>query len=498
MEKNSETTNALKNKNLGLIEYTFLSMAIIAPLAMIVGNASGAVSYAGMAAPLIPLIGAIFILFASLPILEYSRFLPFAGGYYGLAELGFGKAAGKWVALGYLASEIIASGVLQAGFIPFILFTSIQLVYHILLPMWLYYVIMVLILIWGFLSTIWNVRTSFKFIIYVVASELVIVILYSIIGLAYVFPHWTITPFLPSSSPTGWSGLFLGVVLAGFLFYGGYGTSLPFSEEGKSRETMWKALLLGIVISAVVGILGMYSEVVLIGPSNISTLASSVNPAVTAFFPLLGYIGVWILLIDYVFTIMIVSTGMMSAGARILYALGRDGFFDKKTNEKITKLDVKNIPRNAAIVVFILDFIVSIVLSALMFYLYGYYSGMFYVPFLAGSMFVAAWYFHHIVPDLAMMRALPKKFKQKLTTPRNLFISVISPLAGAAIFIYSFYEGYSSLTEPYLGGLIVILLMMVIFAIWVGIKQKRGTLGRSFIDEALLQEYLKQLKEKSN
>jgi len=187
--KNSETTNALKNKNLGLIEYTFLSMAIIAPLAMIVGNASAAVSYAGMAAPLIPLIGAIFILFASLPILEYSRFLPFAGGYYGLAELGFGKAVGKWVALGYLASEIIASGVLQAGFIPFILFTSIQLVYHILLPMWLYYVIMVLILIWGFLSTIWEVRTSFKFIIYVVASELVIVILYSIIGLAYVFPH---------------------------------------------------------------------------------------------------------------------------------------------------------------------------------------------------------------------------------------------------------------------------------------------------------------------
>jgi len=39
------------------------------------------------------------VIFLTIPILEYTRLAKFAGGYYGAAELGFGKAVGKFVAL---------------------------------------------------------------------------------------------------------------------------------------------------------------------------------------------------------------------------------------------------------------------------------------------------------------------------------------------------------------------------------------------------------------
>ena len=489
MENNN--FSSLKNKKLGLMAYSFLSMAIIAPLAMIVGNAAGSVTYAGMAAPLIPIVGAIFILFASLPIFEYTRLIPFAGGYYGLAELGFGKAVGKWVALGYLGSEVFASGVLQASFIPFVVFTTVQLLYNVLLPQWLYFVILLLVLVWGYVSTLRNVRMTFQFIIAVVVTELLIVIAFSLAGLNTV-QHLSLAPFSVSSSPTGFSGLFLGVVLTGFLFYGGYGTSIPYSEEGSSRQTMWKALLIGILVTAAVGVLGMYAEVSIIGPSKIGTIASSVNPAVTAFYSIVGPVGIWILIIDYVLAIMIVATGMLGAGARVIYSLSRDGFFPGKINQIGSKLDAKrNVPTGASLMMFVLNVVTSLIVASIIFYEYGYYNGMFYIPFLTGSIFVAMWYFHHIVPDLAMIRALPRKFKRKLTTPRNFFISVVSPLGGAAIFIYAFIEGYSTLAEPYTAGLAFVVIVMLVFAIWVAAKHFRGTLGRSFIEE----EQLKHIDE---
>jgi amino acid transporter len=478
--------SSLKDKKLGLVMYSFLSMAIIAPLAMIVGNASGSVTYAGMAAPLIPIVGAIFILFASLPIFEYTRFIPFAGGYYGLAELGFGKAVGKWVALGYIGSEVFASGILQASFIPFVVFTTVQLLYGVLLPQWLFFVIMILVLVWGYLSTLRNVRMTFQFIVGIVITEILLVVIFSIAGLSTVHTL-SLAPFSISSSPTGFSGLFLGVILTGFLFYGGYGTSIPYSEEGNSQKTMWKALLIGILVTAIIGVLGMYAEVEIIGASKIGTIASSVNPAVTAFYPIVGQVGIWVLIVDYVLAIMIVATGMLGAGARVIYAMSRDNFFPKKINEIGSRLDTKrNVPSGGALIMFVLNLITSLIISSLIFYEYGYYNGMFYIPFLTGSIFVAMWYFHHIVPDLAMMRALPKKFKRKLTTPRNLFVSVISPLGGAAIFTYAFIEGYSTLVEPYTAGLVFVILTMILLAVWVVIKHHRGTLGRSFVEEKQL------------
>lgn len=483
--------NNLKNKNISLTALTALSMAIIAPIAMAIGNSSGAATYAGFAMPLIPIIGIIFILFASAPVLEYTKYISFAGGYYGLAELGFGRVVSKWVGVGNLVTELIGSGVLQSTFVPFVIITSVFSAFGILLPIWLYFILVIAIIGWGYFTTVRNIRLTTSFIISVVFAEIIITLGASLYTL-FVLPRYdlTLAPFLISSSPTGIRGIMLGVILTGFLFFSGYGTGLSYSEEAKlPKKTIWRSIILAILISGIVGVIAMYTEAVAIGKTSISTLVSSLDPAVIAFEPHIGPIFMGIFIAIFVVGIMAVTTGLFGAAARLTYSLSRDNFFSGKIGKYCSELDPKhNNPVHAANVILPINIFSTLFAALLMIHIYGYLSGIFNVYFLAGSMFVAFWYVHHIIPDIAMMRALPRKFGQKLTKPWNFFVSIICPIAGAIILIYSFVEGYSALTEPYFGGLIFVLVSLAAIAVYVVIKYFKNTIGESFIDEKLENE----------
>lgn len=483
--------SGLKNKNISLLALTALSMAIIAPIAMAIGNSSAAATYAGFAMPLIPIIGIIFILFASAPVLEYTKYIAFAGGYYGLAELGFGKAVSKWVGVGNLVTEIIGSGVLQSTFVPFVIITSVLSAFGILLPIWVYFILVISIIGWGYFTTVRNIKLTTSFIVGVVFAEIIITVGASLYTL-FILPRSDLTlgPFLISSSPTGIKGIMLGVILTGFLFFSGYGTGLSYSEEAKlPKKTIWRSIILAILISGIVGVVAMYTEAVAIGKTSITTVASSLDPAVIAFEPHIGPVFMAIFIAVFVVGIMAVTTGLFGAAARLTYSLSRDNFFGGKIGKYCSELDTKyNNPVHAANVILPINVLSTLFAALLMIHIYGYLNGIFNVYFLAGSMFVAFWYVHHIVPDLAMIRALPKKFGQRLTQPWNFFVSIICPIAGAIILIYSFVEGYSSLTEPYFGGLLFVIFSFIAIAVYVIIKYFRKTLGESFIDEKLENE----------
>jgi len=61
--KDNDAKTELIPGQLGLWSLVFMTVAAIYPMAMAVSNASSAVSYSGFAAPLVPLIGALVILF---------------------------------------------------------------------------------------------------------------------------------------------------------------------------------------------------------------------------------------------------------------------------------------------------------------------------------------------------------------------------------------------------------------------------------------------------
>ncbi len=471
-----EKSTELSKKKVGLWAMAFLTVAAIYPMAMAVSNAAAAVQYGGFAAPLIPIIGAVLILLATVPILEYSRIASFAGGYYGLAELGFGKAVGKFVGLDNLM-YFFTFDVLNYTAFAYVMYTSLDYMFQYILPSWVFILLSVLFMFAMFLVTVLDLSISLKAVIISGIIQVVILVVYSLIVIAKT-PYNSTLAFSFSSAPGGASGLFLGVILAGFLFYTGYGVPLFFSEEGKAPfRDVWRAIIIGVVIPTVVGVLTIYAEVVAVGLPHASALVSDLSPGLAAFMPYLGLPAAFLF-----FLVALVGQGFGGfvpgmTTARLLYSMGRDNFMGGKF---LSKVSSKGIPVNAAIVNLVIGLAATVIDESVMIYYYGLTQGVFDALFLAGSMAVAYWFIHHIIPDISLAFYLHRK-KQKLTTLRNLLISIVAPAGAIALFVYSFYEGYSSLTEPYFGGLIFVLVTSAIMAIYVAIKYVRNTLGTSYI-----------------
>jgi len=210
----------------------------------------------------------------------------------------------------------------------------------------------------------------------------------------------------------------------------------------------------------------MYSEVAAIGLSHASNLSSELSPGLAAYIPYLGLAAGWLF---FIVALLGQAFGGFVPGmsfTRLLYAMGRDKFVGSKF---LTKVNSKGSPTNAALFNAVAGSLVTVIIELLMIHFYGVTQGPFFALFLAGSMVVALWFIHHIIPEMALAFYLHKSGK-KVTTPRNFLISVVAPAGGVVLFVYAFYEGYSSLTEPYFGGLIAVFIIAIIAAIIVTIN----------------------------
>ncbi|MEM3363832.1 MAG: hypothetical protein QXR21_06015, partial [Thermoplasmatales archaeon] len=166
---------------------------------------------------------------------------------------------------------------------------------------------------------------------------------------------------------------------------------------------------------------------------------------------------------------------------RLLYSMGRDKFMAARW---LTKVNKQGSPVNAALLNAILGAVVTIITEVLMIHFYGVTQGPFYALFIAGSMVVALWFIHHIVPEFALAFYI-KKLGKRILTLRNFLVSILAPAGGVVLFIYAFYEGYSSLTEPYFGGLMVVFALTIVAIIIVWYKHAKGTLGDSYVTSTI-------------
>jgi len=481
----------LKKDVLGMWGLAFLTVAALYPMAMGVSNAAAAVTYGGLAAPLILVIGALLILFMSIPVLEYARLTQFAGGYYGLCELGFGKGVGKYVALVNLLYFIFFD-VLTASAFAFIIYTSLFYLAGYTLPSWAFVLLSLGVLVALYGINTFNLSVSAKLVILSGILQLIVMIVFGAIVIART-PYNTLRAFDPSEAPGGLGGVMLGTILAGFLFYTGYGVPLFFAEESKAAfKSVWRSIALGVIVPTLVGIFAVYSEVVAMNPANVGSLANDWNPAVVAYLPYLGLGGailyVAVALLGQAFGAFVPGMG----SARLIYSMARDNFID---SEWLRKVHPKyGTPANAGLLNLVVGALATLLVEGLMFSLYGYHQGVFNSVLLAGSMVVAYWFLHHMIPDVSLA-FLYRRFGVKILALRNFLISVVAPGAGLALFIYSFYEGYSSLSEPYLGGFIFFAASAVVGAIYVWNRARRGKLGESMVLSKINDELLKKLRQ---
>ncbi len=471
MEKTS-----LNRRQLGLWTLVALSMGSIYPLSFAVSNGAGAVVYAGFAAPIVPIFAALAILLVSVPALMFSKKVSFAGGYYGFAESGFGKATGKYVALVNMFYFILMD-VVSVVAVSYILSTALSALYNYTLPLYIYIIIALIATFLMFIFTVFNIRISGKSILIVVALQIIIVVVLSIITIAKT-PYNSIQAFNVFKAPAGVTGVMFASVTAGFLFFTGYGAPFYFAEETKtSQKLVWKSVIISIVILTIVSVLVTYAEVAAVGLSNAGTLATDWNPAVVAFSIYIGTIGTLVfLIIALIGQIWAGIVGGMS-GARLIYAMARDDFLFPKSFA-ITHKKYKT-PVRAAFFELVITALLTIIAPIALVYSYGYSLGIFYSLFLFGALTTFMWIIQHLIADAAAVPFFRNIYKR--LTYKVVISTLIPTLAAAILFIYADLTSYIGVGEPYLGGLIAMFVLLIVSLIYILYLHKHNEMGKSMV-----------------
>ncbi len=271
--------------------------------------------------------------------------------------------------------------------------------------------------------------------------------------------------------------------VSGFLTFEAYGNGLFFSEEGiNSRKTLWRAIIIGVLLATVIGSIIIYSE--LAAYPNITGLSASPLPLVTSYLSFIGKIGVLFLAFIYVpFYFSSNIIGASGAQARLLYSLSRDKFIKSRW---LSKLSRSKTPANAALVNFIVASVMTILVLAIMIPVYGYNeTSLFYVAFAPYTAATILWYFYHGIPDVSLYFYY-RRSGIKVSFARKLFASIIAPAFGLGIFAYAFYDGViSNLVEPYFAFVLIAIIIVIVSAIFVIYKGYTNSLGDSVIERTM-------------
>jgi len=481
---------ALKRNSIGFFAFIVLTFtglaAYIAPI-----EVSPFFTYAGAAALWPIILGFVLFALVSLPILEYSRIAPFAGGYYGLSELGFGRVSGKFTALvNYSFYNFIQ--VANGFFIGWLVVDTIDLIYGVLVSFWIWVLVTIVALLVTYLVGSLSAKNLGRLLTVAGTTMAVIVIAFSL----YVIiksPYNSAYYFNPANSSAGFGGIATATAVVGFFLFAGYGIALFFSEEGvQPRKNVWKAIYGGLIVATLIIGIVTYSMLVAVPRGELAAVGTSALPQLVTW---IRYIPTPVL-VGLNFLIAIIAMlgfgSQTGSQARILYSLGRDDFIK---NNWVKKLNPKSsIPSRAVLVNLILALVSMLLVMAIFIHIYGYNPNSIAVAwFVSGTISTLFWFLHHFIPEVGLYPFIRKHRKYiKFSTGRIIVSSLIVPIVATAMFIYIFYLGIvSDLVEPYFGALIGVVILTFVLLGYVIFKYYRHTIGSSAVSD-IAKEFIEQ------
>src|SRR5438128_5767497 len=134
-----ETT--LKRDSLGLLAATMQAITHIAPAIAALFFTQFIVSLAGVTAPLAYIIAVLVVLMLGNTLVQFSRHLPSAGGYYTYVSRTLGTRWGFLTAWMYILYSPLSGGAIY-GFFGFILSNELKANYNVDIP-WLWWVLII-------------------------------------------------------------------------------------------------------------------------------------------------------------------------------------------------------------------------------------------------------------------------------------------------------------------------------------------------------------------
>ena len=338
-EKHLRVVDAV-SQSVGFMGPVF-SSALLIPLVVGAGASSKG---AGVATPVAIILAGIGIGAIGWIISAYARRIHAAGALYDYVTDGFGKRVGfvaGWVYYG--CTTLLASGIVVV--VGGITSDFLHSAYGIGVPYWILDLVYALLL---FSFLYFGVRISTRVQLALVFSS-VLIMLGFFISIIIRGGHGgnTLTPFNPSASADGWSGIFFGIIY-GILLFVGFESAANLGEEtAHPKRSVPIAIIGSVLVVGLIFVIGAYAQDIGFG-LNATKWAASPAPLFT-----LGAHGAFgnsilldLLNIVVILDIMAVGIGASVSTTRGMFAMARD----RRIPKSFAKVDRKyGTPINAII-----------------------------------------------------------------------------------------------------------------------------------------------------
>jgi len=325
-------TTELKPESLGLLSVTMQAITHIAPAIAGLFFTQFLVTLAGVTSPLAYLIGVVVVLMLGNTLIQFSRQLPSAGGYYTYVSRSLGARAGFLTSWMFILYSPMAGGVV-CGFFGFIAAGELKASYGWDVP-WLWWVS---ILVWASIVAALQYRgieLSARTLLITGGAEIVIVLALAATGFANSGPGGaSLSVFNPSNigvgTGLGLSGFTLAIVLA-VQGLTGWEAAAPLAEETKDpKRNVPGSVLLSIIILGVFLVFTYWGTITGFGVNNVQGIVNSPDTPGLALARRVWGGGWWFVLIAMMSSTIAVTLATANVSTRMWYALGRNGAFPK-------------------------------------------------------------------------------------------------------------------------------------------------------------------------
>jgi amino acid transporter len=315
----------LKHGALGLVGATMQAITHIAPAIAALFFTQFIVSLAGIRAPLAYLIGVIVVLMLGNTLVQFSKHLPSAGGYYTYVSRALSPRAGFLTSWMYVLYSPLSGGPIYA-FFGFILAGELKANYDIDLP-WLWWAFVLV----GAPFTAYlqhrGIELSARALLILGGAEMVIVLALAVTGFANPGPGgFTLTVFKPTGiGPL--SGFTLAIVLA-VQGLTGWEAAAPLAEETRDpKRNVPRSVMLSICILGAFLVFTFWGIITGFGPSAVDKLIGSPDLPGLALAHLHWGGAWWLILAAFFTSTLAVCLATANVGTRMWYGMGRSGSF---------------------------------------------------------------------------------------------------------------------------------------------------------------------------
>ena len=320
-----ENGSGLRKNAIGLLGAVIMSAALMGPAVSVYFNPQVSAASAGVATPFVFVLGLVVMLIVANGVMEMSRVLPSAGSFYTYVSRGIGPRSGFVTgALMFLAYALLVPAELALiGIYTHDVLAGYGIDISWIIISAFFTVLMVFLCLRGIVGSIRTATVLFM-------AEVVVIIVLSAIILAKGGAHGlTLTPLNPANSPTGISGIALGMVFAILSFVGFEAATTLGEEVRRPRRNVPRAMFFALLFVGLIYVFATYSEMIGFGVDGVNKLVADVAP----FSTLANTYAPWLnLLVGLagISSIFAVTMNTNNGVVRIIFAMSREGMLPQR------------------------------------------------------------------------------------------------------------------------------------------------------------------------